>query len=170
MVIHHSQCIVSFEEGPRRCLTWVLLYIGYLWCMIIFKAKWESSIWRLGLFLWCVPSQKGLGPFSSESILSLQYYSFSSKISEFDLIKFVGRIWFCKATIESKYGSLCAVEKKSWLELLGLQIKYPCNVQFPMAFLDVCNYGVTRSPLDFVLRALWALRPCDPRVGDWIVC
>ena len=26
------------------------------------------------------------------------------------------------------------------------------------------------GPLDFVLRALWALRPCDPRVGDWIVC
>ena len=25
-------------------------------------------------------------------------------------------------------------------------------------------------PLDFVLRALRALRPCDPRVGDWIVC
>ena len=24
--------------------------------------------------------------------------------------------------------------------------------------------------LDFVLRALRALRPCDPRVGDWIVC
>ena len=26
------------------------------------------------------------------------------------------------------------------------------------------------GPLDFVLRALRALRPCDPRVGDWIVC
>ena len=25
-------------------------------------------------------------------------------------------------------------------------------------------------PFDFVLRALWALRPCDPRVGDWIGC
>ena len=25
-------------------------------------------------------------------------------------------------------------------------------------------------PLDIVLRALRALRPCDPRVGDWIVC
>ena len=26
------------------------------------------------------------------------------------------------------------------------------------------------GPLDFVLRALRALRPCDPRFGDWIVC
>ena len=26
------------------------------------------------------------------------------------------------------------------------------------------------GPLDFILRALRALRPCDPRVGDWIVC
>ena len=26
------------------------------------------------------------------------------------------------------------------------------------------------EPLDFVLRALRALRPCDPSVGDWIVC
>ena len=26
------------------------------------------------------------------------------------------------------------------------------------------------GPLDFVLRALRALRPCDPRAGDWIVC
>ena len=26
------------------------------------------------------------------------------------------------------------------------------------------------GPLDFVLRALRALRPCDPLVGDWIVC
>ena len=26
------------------------------------------------------------------------------------------------------------------------------------------------GPLDFVLRALWALRPCDPRHSDWIVC
>ena len=26
------------------------------------------------------------------------------------------------------------------------------------------------GPLDFVLRALRALRPCDPRIGDWIVC
>ena len=25
-------------------------------------------------------------------------------------------------------------------------------------------------PLDFVLCALRALRPCDPRVSDWIVC
>ena len=25
-------------------------------------------------------------------------------------------------------------------------------------------------PLDFVLPALRALRPCDPRVADWIVC
>ena len=25
------------------------------------------------------------------------------------------------------------------------------------------------GPLDFVLHALRALRPCDPRVGDWIV-
>ena len=24
--------------------------------------------------------------------------------------------------------------------------------------------------LDFILRALWALRPSDPRAGDWIVC
>ena len=24
------------------------------------------------------------------------------------------------------------------------------------------------GPPDFVLRALWALRPCDPRNGDWI--
>ena len=26
------------------------------------------------------------------------------------------------------------------------------------------------GPLDFVLRALRTLRPCDPCVGDWIVC
>ena len=26
------------------------------------------------------------------------------------------------------------------------------------------------GPLDFVLHALRALRPCDPGVGDWIVC
>ena len=26
------------------------------------------------------------------------------------------------------------------------------------------------GPLDFVLRALQALRPCDPRHNDWIVC
>ena len=26
------------------------------------------------------------------------------------------------------------------------------------------------GPLDFVLRALRALRPCDPRIGDWIGC
>ena len=26
------------------------------------------------------------------------------------------------------------------------------------------------GPLNFVLRALRALRPCDPRVGDWIAC
>ena len=26
------------------------------------------------------------------------------------------------------------------------------------------------GPLDFVLRALRALRPCDPRNNDWIVC
>ena len=26
------------------------------------------------------------------------------------------------------------------------------------------------GPLDFVLHALQALRPCDPRFGDWIVC
>ena len=26
------------------------------------------------------------------------------------------------------------------------------------------------GPLNFGLRALWALRLCDPRVGDWIVC
>ena len=26
------------------------------------------------------------------------------------------------------------------------------------------------GPLDFVFRALRALRPCDPRVSDWIVC
>ena len=26
------------------------------------------------------------------------------------------------------------------------------------------------GPLYFVLRALRALRPCDPRSGDWIVC
>ena len=26
------------------------------------------------------------------------------------------------------------------------------------------------GPLDFVLRALRALRPCDPRHSDWIVC
>ena len=26
------------------------------------------------------------------------------------------------------------------------------------------------GPLDFVLRALRALRPCDPRVDDWIAC
>ena len=26
------------------------------------------------------------------------------------------------------------------------------------------------GPLDFVLRALQALRLCDPRVVDWIVC
>ena len=26
------------------------------------------------------------------------------------------------------------------------------------------------GPIDFVLRALWALRPCDPRHSDWIVC
>ena len=26
------------------------------------------------------------------------------------------------------------------------------------------------GPLDFVLRALRALRPCDPCIGDWIVC
>ena len=32
---------------------------------------------------------------------------------------------------------------------------------------------LSRGPsglLDFVLRALRALRPCDPRVGNWIVC
>ena len=26
------------------------------------------------------------------------------------------------------------------------------------------------GPLDFVFHALRALRPCDPRVSDWIVC
>ena len=26
------------------------------------------------------------------------------------------------------------------------------------------------GPVDFVLPALWALRPCDPRSSDWIVC
>ena len=26
------------------------------------------------------------------------------------------------------------------------------------------------GPLDFVIRALRALRPCDPRNSDWIVC
>ena len=26
------------------------------------------------------------------------------------------------------------------------------------------------GPLDFVHRALWALRLCDPIVGDWMVC
>ena len=26
------------------------------------------------------------------------------------------------------------------------------------------------GPLDFVLRALWSLRPCNPCSGDWIVC
>ena len=50
---------------------------------------------------------------------------------------------------------------------------------------EVDDYFVTRSlgalraptsswrpfgHLGFVLRALRALRPCDPRAGDWIVC
>ena len=56
-----------------------------------------------------------------------------------------------------------------------------------MQFVILCKmqYHATRSlgalraptsswgpfgPLDFVLRALQALRPCDPRYSDWIVC
>ena len=58
-------------------------------------------------------------------------------------------------------------------------------VNIYMAKIYMANIYITRSlgalraptsswrpfgPLDFVLRALRALRPCDPRNSDWIVC
>ena len=40
--------------------------------------------------------------------------------------------------------------------------------------LDACRVSTSNwrpfGPLDFILRALWAVRPFDQRNGDWIVC
>ena len=52
------------------------------------------------------------------------------------------------------------------------------TIFFEFTIFDTRSLGALRAPtsswrrfgpLDFVLRALRALRPCDPRVGDWIV-
>ena len=77
----------------------------------------------------------------------------------------------------------------TWLpgrQILGLKkTLLLINIQVTNMALGYRHYDYTRSlgalraptsswtpfgSLDFVLRALRALRPCDPRVGDWIVC
>ena len=77
----------------------------------------------------------------------------------------------------------------TWLpgrQILGLKkTLLLINIQVTNMALGYRLYDYTRSlgalraptsswtpfgPLDFVLRALRALRPCDPRVGDCIVC
>ena len=74
--------------------------------------------------------------------------------------------------------SLKRTEKKGSKKKAGAELQYK-------DVATICTIYITRSlgalraptsswrpcgPLDFVLHALRALRPCDPRVGDWIVC
>ena len=66
----------------------------------------------------------------------------------------------------------------------SVKIKYEsmcnfCEALFLLSIIKDRSLGPLRAPtsiwrpfgpLDFVLRALRALRPCDPRNNDWIVC
>ena len=52
--------------------------------------------------------------------------------------------------------------------------RYFCNILLKTRSLGALPAPTSSwrpfGPLDFVIRALRALRPCDPPVGDWIVC
>ena len=51
----------------------------------------------------------------------------------------------------------------------GAQVKYDATRSLG-ALRALTSSWRPFEPLDFVLHALRALRPCDPRIGDWIVC
>ena len=72
----------------------------------------------------------------------------------------------------------CIASAASAMHLLLLQCIVSAGSAMHLLLFATRSLGALRAPtsswrpfgpLDFVLRALRALRSCDPRVGDWIV-
>ena len=100
-----------------------------------------------------------------------------------------GQVTFLRKYLESEniseaFLSDCFIKKYDAVDsdLVILNGEYPQHFSEYLFSINLYNtrslgalWAPTSSwrpfgPLDFVLRALRALRPCDPRVGDLIVC
>ena len=81
-----------------------------------------------------------------------------------------------------KSGAVWAAENSKEVTNIKVQLILVCwtkhFLQIVVYYILTRSLGALRAPtsswrpfgpLDFVLRALRALRPYDPRIGDWIV-
>ena len=100
--------------------------------------------------------KKDSEPFPRNSFFILMSFIFT-KMSKFNLIKFDGGIWFCKATIESKYGFCEAIEKNSLMEMIlwsivGLQEKLHAicflDSYVTFAFVFESMHGIKYFPVE----------------------